>query len=159
MAAGDDELYESLKEVLFHDNAVAGEAAGIAMVSPGAFSHLPIVLMFVQGLVLLGAGSDRSEAVDEMLAYAHDTQHEKIIRGLALGLALVMSGREEQSDFIADTLLDDKDSNLRYGGCYMLALAYAATANNSAVHLSLLWFTRIHPSDARHRCVACYTLR
>ena len=28
-----------------------------------------------------------------MLAYAHDTQHEKIIRGLALGLALTMYGR------------------------------------------------------------------
>ena len=28
-----------------------------------------------------------------MLAYAHDTQHEKIIRGLALGLAITMYGR------------------------------------------------------------------
>jgi 26S proteasome regulatory subunit N2 len=28
-----------------------------------------------------------------MLAYAHDTQHEKIIRGLSLGLALTMYGR------------------------------------------------------------------
>ena len=83
--------------------------------------------------MLLGSGSDHETAVEEMLAYAHDTQHEKIIRGLAMGLALIMSGREEQSDVCADTLLQDKDSNLRYGGCYMLALAYAATANNSAV--------------------------
>ncbi len=36
--------------------------------------------------------------VTEMLAYAHDTQHEKIIRGLALGLALVSYGREEGAD-------------------------------------------------------------
>ena len=32
MATGDSELYDELKGVLFHDNAVAGEAAGIAMV-------------------------------------------------------------------------------------------------------------------------------
>ena len=29
-----------------------------------------------------------------MLAYAHDTQHEKIIRGMAVGLALIQYGRE-----------------------------------------------------------------
>lgn len=40
---------------------VAGEAAGIAM-----------------GLLLAGTGSEKAA---EMLAYAHDTQHEKIIRG------------------------------------------------------------------------------
>jgi 26S proteasome regulatory subunit N2 len=48
---------------------VAGEAAGIAM-----------------GLVMAGSATDK---VAEMLAYAHDTQHEKIVRGIVLGLALV----------------------------------------------------------------------
>ena len=36
-----------------------------------------------------------SEKTFEMLAYAHDTQHEKIIRGVAMGLALIMYGRCE----------------------------------------------------------------
>lgn len=40
---------------------VAGEAAGIGM-----------------GLLMSGSGSDKAA---EMLAYAHDTTHEKIIRG------------------------------------------------------------------------------
>ena len=29
-----------------------------------------------------------------MLAYAHDTQHEKIIRGLTLGIALIVYGQD-----------------------------------------------------------------
>lgn len=40
-------------------------------------------------------GSASAHAIDEMLMYTHETQHEKIIRGLAMGLALVMYGREE----------------------------------------------------------------
>ena len=66
MATEDDELYEELKGVLFNDSAVAGEAAALAI-----------------GLVMLGSGSPK--AIEEMMGYAHDTQHEKIIRGLALG--------------------------------------------------------------------------
>ena len=31
MASGNEELYEDLRVVLFSDNAVAGEAAGLAM--------------------------------------------------------------------------------------------------------------------------------
>jgi 26S proteasome regulatory subunit N2 len=42
------------------------------------------------GLLFAGSATDKGE---EMLAYAHDTQHEKITRGLALGLALTMYGR------------------------------------------------------------------
>ena len=45
-----------------HCSAVAGEAAGIAL-----------------GLLCCGSGGER--VAGEALAYAHDTQHEKIIRG------------------------------------------------------------------------------
>jgi len=77
MAMENDEVYEEIKTVLYLDSAVAGEAAGIAM-----------------GLVQLGSASQK--AVSEMVAYAHETQHEKIIRGLAIGLAITMYGREER---------------------------------------------------------------
>lgn len=46
----------------FNRSAVAGEAAGISL-----------------GLLLAGTGG--GARAGEMLAYAHDTQHEKIIRG------------------------------------------------------------------------------
>jgi Proteasome/cyclosome repeat len=78
-----------LKSVLYNDSAIAGEAAGIAM-----------------GLVMLGTASQK--AIDEMLQYAHETQHEKIIRGLALGLALIMFGKEDKADAFIEQLCSDK---------------------------------------------------
>lgn len=83
------DIFEDLKNVLYTDSAVAGEAAGIAM-----------------GLLMLGSASD--QALEDMLAYAHDTQHEKIIRGLAIGIALVMCGREEEADTLIEQLTLDK---------------------------------------------------
>ncbi|OZJ03048.1 hypothetical protein BZG36_03705, partial [Bifiguratus adelaidae] len=114
MATDNDEIYEQLKNVLFSDSAVASEAAGLAM-----------------GLVMLGTGSEK--AIHEMLQYARETQHEKIIRGLAVGMALIMYGREEQADGIIEQLSEDKDAILRYGGIHALAMAYAGTGNNKAI--------------------------
>lgn len=114
MATDNDEIYEELKTVLFMDSAVAGEAAGLAM-----------------GLVMLGSASQK--ALDEMLAYAHDTQHEKIIRGLAIGIALIMYGRHEGADVLIEQLLLDKDPILRYGAMYTIGLAYCGTASNNAI--------------------------
>jgi len=37
----------------------------------------------------LPVGSNNAQAIEDMVAYAQETQHEKIIRGLAVGIALV----------------------------------------------------------------------
>ena len=114
-----EELFEDLKQALFSDNAVAGEAAALSI-----------------GLLLLGAGaaSPLSEgAIKELLSYAHDTQHEKIIRGLALALALIMYGQEENAESLIEQLTRDRDPILRYGAMFTIGLAYAGTANNSGV--------------------------
>lgn len=114
MATLNDDVYEEIRNILFQDSSVAGEASGYAM-----------------GLVMLGSGS--AKAVDEMLQYAHETQHEKIIRGLAIGIAFLMYGKAEEADDVIDKLIAEKDSILRYGGMYTIALAYAGTANNKAI--------------------------
>ncbi|KAK9477850.1 armadillo-type protein [Lipomyces japonicus] len=114
MATWDDDVYEELKNILFSDSAITGEAAGLAM-----------------GLVMLGSGSDK--ALEEMLQYAHETQHEKIIRGLAIGIALLNYGREEAADALIDQLLGEQDPILRYGGIFTIALAYCGTGNNTAI--------------------------
>ncbi|KOO53804.1 psmd1 [Chrysochromulina tobinii] len=114
MATEDEELYDELKGVLFNDSAVAGEAAAIGM-----------------GLIMLGSGDQK--AIEEMLGYAHDTQHEKIIRGLALALGMTMYGREEESDALVSTLLHDADPILRYGAMYTIAFAFACSGSNSAL--------------------------
>lgn len=114
MASGDEEAFgELLNLISSTDNAIAGEAAGYAM-----------------GLVLLGSGS---KLAVEMLQTAHNTQHDKIIRGLAIGLALVYFGREESADPMIDELIRDKDAILRYGAMFMIGMAYGGTGSNSAI--------------------------
>lgn len=114
MASADEDAFMTLLSLISStDNAVAGEAAGYAM-----------------GLVMLGTGSALGA---DMLQTAHDTQHDKIIRGLAMGLALVYYGREESADAMIDLLISDKDAILRYGGMFMVGMAYGGTGSNSAI--------------------------
>ncbi|KAL5711772.1 26S proteasome non-ATPase regulatory subunit 1 A [Ranunculus cassubicifolius] len=126
LGTADEEIYDDVKNVLYTDSAVAGEAAGISM-----------------GLLMVGTSSEKAS---EMLAYAHETQHEKIIRGLALGIALTVYGREEEADTLIEQLTRDQDPILRYGGMYALALAYSGTANNKAIR-QLLHFAVSDVSD------------
>ncbi|RHZ62779.1 proteasome regulatory particle base subunit RPN2 [Aspergillus thermomutatus] len=114
MATGDEGIYEDLRNVLYTDSALNGEAVGLAM-----------------GLVMLGTGNMR--ALEDMIQYAHDTQHEKIVRGLAMGMALIMYGRQENADELINGLLGDPDPTLRYGGIMTIALAYCGTGSNKAV--------------------------
>merc|ERR1712029_916215 len=72
-------------------------------------------------------------AIEDMVAYAQETQHEKILRGLAVGIALVMYGRLEEADPLITSLMQDKDAILRKSGMYTIAMAYAGTGNNAAI--------------------------
>jgi 26S proteasome regulatory subunit N2 len=114
MATGSEDIFEAFKNVLYTDSAVNGEAVGLSM-----------------GLVMLGTGNIK--ALEDMIQYAHDTQHEKIVRGLAMGMALIMYGRQEAAEELINGLLDDPDPTLRYGGIMTIALAYCGTGSNKAV--------------------------
>merc|ERR1712013_798009 len=108
------DVYEQLKFCLYQDDAVTGEAAGLAM-----------------GLCELGSKS--VAAIEDMVAYAQETQHEKILRGLAVGIALVMYGRLEEADPLIESLTRDKDAILRRSGMYTIACA--GTGNKEALGL------------------------
>ncbi|CAG8280858.1 unnamed protein product [Penicillium salamii] len=114
MATGDEGIYEDLRNVLYTDSALNGEAVGLAM-----------------GLIMLGTGN--MKALEDMIQYAHETQHEKIVRGLAMGMALIMYGRQEAADELINGLLGDPDPTLRYGGIMTIALAYCGSGSNKAV--------------------------
>jgi 26S proteasome regulatory subunit N2 len=127
MATGTDELFSTLMGVVMNDNAVAGEAAGLAI-----------------GLVLLGKGPAfvsqlmPGETADEpvvqtLLRYAHQTHHEKIIRGISLGLALMVYGLEEGADAVVQQMARDADALIRYGAMYAVGMAYCGTGNNAAL--------------------------
>lgn len=83
-------LYQSQSDPYWHFHAsYPGEAAGLAL-----------------GLVMLGSKS--AQAIEDMVGYAQETQHEKILRGLAVGIALVMYGRMEEADTLIESLCRDK---------------------------------------------------
>jgi 26S proteasome regulatory subunit N2 len=83
------EAFEDLKNVLFMDSAVAGEASGYAM-----------------GLIMFRTAA--AEPVQEMLVYAREMQHEKIMRGLAVGVSFIYYGRQEEADETVKLLLSEK---------------------------------------------------
>lgn len=114
MAVGSESIFDNLKDVLFADSALNGEAVGLAM-----------------GLIMLGTGN--ANALQVMYTYAHDTTHEKIVRGCAIGMALIMYGRQEGADVMIEGLLHDPDPTLRYGGILTIAMAYCGTGSNKAI--------------------------
>jgi 26S proteasome regulatory subunit N2 len=114
MGTEDVEIFDKLKDILFQDSALNGEAVGLAM-----------------GLIMLGTGN--AKALEDMITYAHETTHEKIVRGVAIGMALIMYGRQEGADVLIEGLLNDPDPTLRYGGIMTVALAYCGTGSNKAI--------------------------
>eukprot|EP00977_Amphora_coffeiformis_P017717 scaffold5873_cov172-Amphora_coffeaeformis.AAC.14 len=124
LGTADAAIVQELKELLDSDSAVAGEAAGIAM-----------------GMVLVGTGRnhtpDVAMMVEELKSYARETQHEKIIRGIAMGLALMCYGQEEQADTTIEEMRADRDPIMRYGAQYAIALAYCGTGSQKAVRILL----------------------
>jgi 26S proteasome regulatory subunit N2 len=71
MATKNPDVYNELKQSLYNnaDSAVIGEAAGYGM-----------------GLVMVGAADQ--ESIQDTLNHIEDQNHEKIIRALAISLAL-----------------------------------------------------------------------
>ena len=134
MGSADFATLNELKELVYTDSAVAGEAAGIAI-----------------GMVLVGSGAGNTsdllpdsenyveiiDFVTELKDYARETQHEKIIRGIAMGLALIQYGQEENADEVIEEMRSDRDPILRYGAQYAIALAYCGTGSNKAIRILL----------------------
>lgn len=143
MATGDGELFDTLKGVLYTDSAVAGEGAALAI-----------------GLVMLGqSDSDLAQSViPELLNYAHDTNHEKIVRALALSIAQMVYGKEESADVIIEQMARDRDPILRYGGMYAIAMAYCGTSDNGAVRKLLHVAVSDVSDDVRRAAVTCIGL-
>ncbi|KAI6173656.1 26S proteasome non-ATPase regulatory subunit 1 [Aphelenchoides besseyi] len=111
----DEGVYGQLRDSLYQDDAVTGEAAGTAM-----------------GLVM--TASMNAQAFNDMKTYVTETQHDKIQRGLRTGIALLAYGRMEEAEPWAKELLENKSNAiLRQTGVCMLALAYAGSGKADVV--------------------------
>lgn len=129
LGSADLDVVNELKELLYTDSAVAGEAAaysiGMVLVGSGA------------GNASSGANEELAEFVAELRNYSRETHHEKIIRGISMCLALVNFGQEENADATIEEMRSDRDPIIRYGAMYGLALAYCGTGSNKAIRILL----------------------
>ncbi|KAH9259314.1 hypothetical protein BASA81_002357 [Batrachochytrium salamandrivorans] len=141
MSSGDDAMIERLRNVLYSDSAVVGEAAALGM-----------------GLVMLGGGKKHATFLQDLIGYAHDTQHEKIVRAVSLCAAFTYYGQEEEADSLIEQLTRDKDHLIRYGGVFTIASAYVGTANNAAVRSLLHIAVSDVSNDVRRAAVMCLGL-
>lgn len=116
MGTHDMEIYELIHNQLCNDDAVVGEAAGVAI-----------------GLLMVG--SNNPDVLEEMINYARDTHHEKIIRGLSLGIALILYGQLDNPEATKtiDELSKDKEPLLRRAACLATGLAWVGTGSNDAL--------------------------
>ncbi|VEL20225.1 unnamed protein product [Protopolystoma xenopodis] len=129
MGTGREDVYEQIKSNLYQDDAVSGETMCLdSEVTQLDKSESAGIGM---GLVMLGTGSSRT--IEDLYGYAKETAHEKIIRGIAIGIALVMYGRQEEADQLIDSLTKDNDPILRWSGMATIAMAYCGTGKNRAV--------------------------
>ncbi|EYB94779.1 hypothetical protein Y032_0167g122 [Ancylostoma ceylanicum] len=115
MGTQNQDVYLQLRDALYLDDAVSGEAAGLAM-----------------GLVMVG--SLNSAAFQDMVQYICDTQHDKIQRGLRTGISLLAYGRQDEAESCIAQLVDVKsNAMLRSTGVAMLSMAYVGSGRASVV--------------------------
>ncbi|KAJ2233268.1 proteasome regulatory particle base subunit [Coemansia sp. RSA 1286] len=114
MGSGSEEMARALLTVLYADSAISGEAAALAL-----------------GLVMMGTNHEAT--LKDMLLYAKETVHEKIIRALSTGIGLVMFGRKQEADPLVERLLEEEDPLLRLGAVHTITMAYCGTGDNNAI--------------------------
>ena len=119
--------FNALEKILEDDKPEPGEAAGYAL-----------------GMVMLGSGDEKT--IDIMLNFAEETKHEKIIRGLAMGLGFVMYGKGKDSKYLSDKMLKSRQSLIREGGVWIISLANVGNSSNEALQ-SLLYIAVSDVSD------------
>jgi 26S proteasome regulatory subunit N2 len=114
MSSHDKDLVESLKVFIYNESAIMGEAAAYSI-----------------GLVM--AGNMDQDLIQELIDACRNNTHEKIIRGLAMSMALMAYQSEELADGLIGMLMDSKDHIVRYGGAYAVGMAYVGTGNTKAL--------------------------
>ena len=134
MGSQDKNYYQQTYEIFKSGSPEAGEAAGYAI-----------------GMIMLGCGP--CYELTDLYNKASQSEHDKITRGGAMGLALMMYGQEENSETLVQTLLTSRIPIMRESAAWVTALAYVGTASNTALQLLLhLAVSDVNP-DVRRAAV------
>lgn len=147
MGSQNIDCYRTVRDIINYSDKMpeAGEAAGYAI-----------------GMIMLGCGMasphDENEPTDkplivDILEYATNCPHEKVTRGLSMALALMMYGKEEESETLVHQLQISRIPLLRESAAWVLALAYVGTASNKALKLLLHYAVSDVNPDVRRAAV------
>lgn len=99
------------------------------------------------------AGSGNQQVVEELLQYARETEHEKIIRSLVLAIGMIMFKREEHADYVIKDMTGDKDPIVRYGAMFTTGMAYIGTSNQKSIRDLLHQASSDHIDDVKRAAV------
>lgn len=107
------DLVEFLKNILYRDSSSSADAAAIAIG----------LIMFSSSLKV----NIVNDLLEELLAFARESQHERAQRGISMAIALILYGSGDDGIAFIDenNLLDltiTPQSALRYGACWALSL-------------------------------------
>ena len=91
-------------------------------------------------------GSKDPGAIDDLIKYAYDSQHDKIIRAIVITLTLIVYNPGEAADTLIEELSREKDPILRYGSMYCICKAYWGSSN-AAMLQKLIKFSVSDVSD------------
>lgn len=126
-----------VKEMVVHGCCLGLGLAALATSDSGVTDKLWDVVLQPEGTVpqeaaalaigLVNIGSAPSGRISDMLAYARETPHDRTARTIGVAVALTLYGRQEAADAIIDTLVADKNPDVRFGGMYAVGLAYSGT--------------------------------
>jgi len=94
MGTCDSTIMNALKNVLFKDKAISGEAAAIS-------------------IGLISVGQRDTELIEEMINLAKDNKHSKITRGLAIAISLNLVNCENYANNLIERLLSDSNEWMR----------------------------------------------
>ena len=109
-----EQHYQILLDVIKADKPEPGEAAGYAL-----------------GMVMLGSGDETT--INEMIERCESTEHEKIMRGIAMGLGFVLYGRAEEANKTIDRMINSRNPLMREGAAWVISLANIGNASNEAL--------------------------
>lgn len=147
-------LYEQIQESESNEIYRHGAILGSGLVSIGTqnmFLFKELIKIMEKGLAvpgsaagyslgLLMAGTMNKAAIQKIQTYININTHkksEKVIRGCVLALALICYEAKQKANFLIEVMKNHSDFHLRYGACYIIALSYVATSNNSALRFLL----------------------
>lgn len=105
------------------------------------------------GLGFLMLGSGDLATCDALLEIAEHSKHQKIVRGAGYAMALMFMKRGDECQKCVERALLATDPQLRAAAAHALALAYAATAEKSAVR-QLLQMVATDVSDTVKQAAA-----